>query len=199
LHNTINVDQSLPAEKDLYNVNLPLANAGVPMLFVQENALILTLPAVIAIETWLCCKLYRTTWKQTLRASVIANGVSTFLGFPILWYFWLTALIVGGGGSYGFREPWNSIYQVTVHAAWLSPNESEYFWMIPTAMLVLLIPAFFVSVFVERWIYRYLLKDQLAGSHFKKESWIIHIASYSFLILAGIGLLVHSIMNHAVK
>lgn len=179
-------------------MNLLFANVGVPMLFVQEQALILTLPVVIAIETWLCCKLYSTTLKQTLRASVVANLVSTFLGFPILWFFWIFVSNALRRLPFPSEEPWFSIYGVTVHAPWL-PNDERSFWMVPTAMLVLLIPAFFVTVVIERRIYFYFLKDQLGGSNFSKESWIIHIASYSFLILAGVGLLVHSVMNHAVE
>ncbi len=41
--------------------------------------------------------------------------------------------------------------------------------MIPTAMLVLLVPAFFASVLIGAAYLSVLLKDQLAGGNFKKR------------------------------
>ena len=107
-----------------------LANAGVPMLFVQMPLLLLALPVVIAIETALCRRWLSVSWKQAWKATAIANVVSTLAGFPIMWIaLVLLQMLCGGGGFPHLPEPWFSVYTVTVQAAWLLPIEGRLYWM----------------------------------------------------------------------
>src|SRR5690242_5623258 len=133
------------------------------MLFVQLPALVITLPCVIAIEAYLCTRIAQTRLKASFGAAIVANLISTLFGFPLLWGgLLLLELAIGGGGVPKVPEPWLSIYTVTAQAPWLLPYEDRLYWMVPTAMLVLLVPAFFVSVFIESFIYKRLLRDQTA-------------------------------------
>ena len=176
---------------------LIIADVGVPMLVVQTPALVITLPIVILIEALICAKLLQIPKKRALRAATIANLVSTIVGFPVLWFaLVLVQMLIGGGGVPKLSEPWISIYSVTAQAAWLIPYETKLYWMIPTAMLVLLIPTFFMSVFVERFFYRRSLQSVAPDANFPKTSWRLHLASYGFLFTIGLILLVYAIWKH---
>jgi len=164
------------------------------MLFVQMPILIVTLPVVIAIEAFLCRRWLNLPWKRVWIGSLIANTVSTLFGFPILWLAMVFLQIgLGGGGVPKLMEPWLSVYSVTVQAAWLLPDEKRLYWMIPTAALVLLIPAFFLTIYVEGRIYRRVFKD---SQGIPSVTWRVHYISYAFLCAIGIGVLVYSLANH---
>ncbi|MBX3727877.1 MAG: hypothetical protein KF858_01730 [Candidatus Sumerlaeia bacterium] len=169
------------------------ANAGVPMLIIQLPALAVTLPIVIAIESFVA---RRDSGGPEIssEAVTIANLFSTFLGFPILWVG-LVALQVlqdvalEAAGMSLSSEPWIWVHAVTLQAAWLWPWEEHLHWMIPTAMLVLLVPAFFASVFVERLVHCRLLRVEFRDAKVARLVWRMNLASYVFLVLAGMALL----------
>ena len=79
-----------------------LANAGVPMLFVQMPLLLITLPVVIAVEAALCRRWLGVSWKKAWKSAAIANIASTVVGFPILWIALVIIQMAVGGG--GFRN-----------------------------------------------------------------------------------------------
>jgi len=174
-----------------------LANAGVPMLFVQMPLLLITLPVVIAVEAALCRRWLAVSWRQAWKWTGIANAISTVVGFPILWVaLVLLDMIVGGGSSPKLTEPWFSVYTVTVQAAWLLPFEDRLYWMIPTACIVLLVPAFFVTVFIEKQIYRKSFGESRGPVSLAPATWRMHLVSYGLLVVAGLCLLGNSILSH---
>lgn len=167
------------------------------MLVVQTPALVITLPIVILIEALICAKLLHIPKKSAFRAATIANLVSTIIGFPVLWFaLVLIQMLIGGGGVPKLPEPWISIYSVTAQAAWLIPYEAKLYWMIPSAMLVLLVPTFFMSVLVERFFYRRSLQSLASDANFSKTSWKLHLASYGFLFTLGFILLAYALLTH---
>lgn len=173
-----------------------LANVGVPMLFLQMPVLIITLPLVIVIEAFLCSRLIQTSLNASFKAATVANLVSTLIGFPLLWFGLVgIQLLISASDAPTLSEPWLSIYSVTVQAPWLLPYEEKLYWMVPVAIMVLFIPAFFVSVFIEKWIYQRMLQNKTENKNFLKLSWFLHLASYAFLFLVAIGLLIYSIKN----
>jgi hypothetical protein len=174
-----------------------LANAGVPMLFVQMPFLVMALPVVIAVEAWLCRRWLDVSWKQAWLSTGIANLLSTLAGFPILWIALVAVqMLLGGGGVPQVAEPWYSVYSVTVQAAWLLPDEERLYWMIPTAGIVLLIPAFFVTVLIERWVYRRTFREAPRVVEVTSATWRMHFVTYGLLFLTGVGLLVSSLVTH---
>jgi len=167
-----------------------LANAGVPMLFVQMPLLLFALPVVIALEAALCHRWLGISWKQAWRATAIANVISTVAGFPMMWIaLVILQMIVGGGSFPNLPEPWFSVYTVTVQAAWLLPIEKRLYWMIPTASLVLMIPAFFITVLIEKRVYQMRLGECLGSMGIGRATWSMHLVSYGLLVVAGLFLL----------
>ena len=75
---------------------------------------------------------------------------------------------------------------VVSEAPWLSPNEYNAWWMIPSAVMVLLIPIFFVSVFFERWAFDW--NKQLDSSLVKEWSWKANLVTYGIMEILFIGI-----------
>jgi hypothetical protein len=173
------------------------ANAGVPMLFVQMPLLLLALPVVIAIEAALCRRWLGVSWKKAWRATAKANVISTVAGFPIMWIaLVILQMVVGGGRFPHLREPWFSVYTVTVQAAWLLPIEARLYWMVPTACIVLMIPAFFVTVFIEKRVYGKALGQTRGPMGVAGATWRMHGITYGLLLVVGFWLLGSSLASH---
>ena len=167
------------------------------MLFVQMPLMVMTLPLIIALEAWLSRRWLSVSWKEAWKWASIANAASTVVGFPILWVgLVFVQMLVGGGRVPNLAEPWFSVYTVTVQAAWLLPFEDRLYWMIPTACTVLLLPAFFVTVFIERWIYQRAFGKNQESNGVTSATWKMHLVSYGFLAAAGLCLLGSSVASH---
>ena len=52
----------------------------------------------------------------------------------------------------------SAVVELFFHAAWLAPQEGDLYWMIPTALLILLIPTFVLSVWLESLVLSRLWK-----------------------------------------
>ena len=142
---------------------IPLfADAGVPMIFLTMPAMAVLLVPVIAIEAFLCRKwLGLSTW-QAIKSNTVSNLASTIVGMPIAW----TGMLVIEFGVFGLAsnfkavENWNSplakVISIVLSSAWLGPPGRNDAWVIPLATLVLLIPFFFASYWIEyltvRWM-----------------------------------------------
>jgi hypothetical protein len=174
-----------------------LANTGVPMLFVQMPLLLITLPVIIAVEAVLCRRWLAVSWRQAWKSAGIANVVSTVVGFPILWIpLVIIEIAVGAGRAPKLPEPWFSVYTVTVQAPWLFPFEQRLYWMIPTACMVLLIPAFFVTVLIERRIYRTSLGESRGRMSVIRATWSMHLVTYALLLVVCLCLLGSALASH---
>ena len=159
------------------------------MLFLEFPAMLYALVPVIAVEILVARKIMRIEPRRSMKAIVTANLASTLLGFPLLWMLLvgielLIALLSGSGSALGLQSFWARVYAVTVQAPWLIPYEEDLKWMIPVAAAYLLIPAFFVSVFVERWICHLFWRDQ-EKDQIRKFSWEAHFASYAVLLIVA--------------
>jgi len=161
------------------------ANVGIPMLFIQLPYLAVLLAPVIALEALVFCRLLRLPLRESFAGAARANLVSTFVGFPLAWVaFFALQLSVGGSRAWGLASPADRLAAVTLQAPWLIPYDSELYWMIPAASLVLLVPCLPVSAFIEgrqlrrRW-------GELAPSRVWRAVWLANGASYALLLALG--------------
>ena len=143
---------------------LPLfADAGVPMIVITLPGMIALLLPVIAVETVVVVRRTSLPGKKTLWATALANLASTIVGVPLTWGvlvvcemgLWLAL------GEFAGNRSWDSpIFQIFVtifSAPWLGPVEKSGWWAVPLAAAVLLIPFFFVSVWVEQKVMEHFL------------------------------------------
>jgi hypothetical protein len=109
---------------------------------------------VIVIEGLLCKRwLGLTTW-QAMKSNAVSNLASTIIGVPVAWGI----MLVVGFGTRGldaiqdWHSPLASVIVFLLSSAWLEPTDRK--WAVPAATLVLLIPFFFASYWIEYFIVR---------------------------------------------
>ena len=129
------------------------ANSGVPMIFVTLPLMAIGLLPVIFIEAYIIKKQLNLQPMESVTASAIANALAIIVGIPVTWAVLLILQLVSGGGrSYQLNPFFEKFLSITWQATWLMPIESDSYWMVPVAMLVLFITFFFASWKIEYYI-----------------------------------------------
>lgn len=170
------------------------ADAGVPMLaLIWPAAWILFLP--IVAEAWMARRIVGLTVKRSLLASAGANAVSTLVGIPLVWGLLVVIelTVSKGGQALGLDTFWHRAYAVTVQAAWLIPYESELHWMVPLAAIVLLVPFFFASVFIEQMVFRRFCRP--SPDLARRWSWMANAASYALILTGLVAMLIVALVH----
>jgi tetratricopeptide (TPR) repeat protein len=183
------------------------ADAGVPMLAVMAVPMWGLLLVIIPLEAVVARRILSVPWSRCWQISAFANAVSTVAGMPLTWVL-LTACEMAL--QFVMFQLHNSLHigfpQVQFHGAgkfvfllatfpWLYPFESDLYWMAPTAALLLLVPFFFASVWIEYFVARRFLQSQDRQS-VMSWAWKANCASYMFMALITCALLSLSIVQH---
>ena len=163
-----------------------LANAGVPMLAIEWPLMWLALIPVILIETAITQRQLNFKYVPTLKAVAVANLVSTAIGIPLSWGgMVIINMLSGGGGGFGVDTWAQRIATLAIAASWLAPYEGDLHWLIPAALCVLLIPAFFASGWIEYWVCRAFWKNS-DRKQVSSAIWKANLASYCLLLILGL-------------
>ena len=164
-----------------------MANAGVPMIFLVMPAFALSIVPIIAIEAIYLSNKLELPISSSIKTTTISNLISTVVGVPLTWLLLLLIqILAGGGGAFGLDTTMGKVLSVTFQAAWLIPYESDLYWMIPTAGVLLLIPFFFVSWWSEYYVSMKLLKQQ-HSQRLKITVRNANIITYALLAIWPIG------------
>jgi hypothetical protein len=168
------------------------ADAGIPMLPIAYPVILLFLVPVIAIEALYLRLRLHTGWKDTWAATSKANLVTMLLGYPLAWLVYLGleyGLAITGVTDHLSWAPGThiaSILDIVTTAAWMGPENGGTLghWPIPLAFVVLLIPSFVLSGFIESF-----LLGRRGWLHYEGRStrfvWQANLLSYIFLAVAG--------------
>lgn len=178
------------------------ADIGLPMLAIVWPVFWLALIPIIFIE-WRVLKrvLLGFSSKRLFYVAAFSNFLSTLIGIPVAWACLVGIEIAGHPlGTTGTFPSLNTFWQfvlgVTIQAPWLIPYEDQFYWMIPTAFLVLLIPFFFISYWIEAFItLKCLKKDRATPAVIKKAVWKANLQSYAFLFLLNVFFLIYGIIT----
>ena len=134
------------------------------MVFITLPGMIVLLLPIIAAEAVLV--IHRTSIKKgtVLWTTALANTISTIVGIPLTWgalflceIGLFEALNRTRLASSSWNSPLSRIVGTILSAPWLAPVEGSGSWAIPLAALVLLIPFFFASVWVEQKVMEHFL------------------------------------------
>jgi hypothetical protein len=156
-----------------------LANAGVPMIFWQLPAMLMALPAVIAIEMLLARFRYQIPLRANLKGVSLSNIASTVIGVPLAWLTMLALnILTTGTRAMGLNTPLGVFQSVVLQSSWLVPYREQLTWMIPTATLVLLVPYFFASVYSERFALRFIWTD-FPRETIRSFTWFGNLITYA--------------------
>ncbi len=172
------------------------ADAGVPMLALLWPASWMAFIPVVIIEAWIAKRILGLMWKPALFRTGLANAASTLIGIPLTWgaLLLIELGISGGGKAFGIGTLPKKLFAVIVQAPWLIPYEENLDWMVPAAAIVLLVPFFFASVFIERWAFD--RKRQLEKPLVRLWSWKANLVTYGIMELLLLCTLIYGITKH---
>jgi hypothetical protein len=144
-------------------VQLLLADAGIPMIVLAFPAMLMLLVPISIVEGFLYKKwLALTTW-EAMKSSAASNLASTIIGVPIAWAVMFAVEFAGTGlmernhGIENWHSPLASVLFVFFGSAWIGPPDRASLWIIPAACLVLLIPFFFASYWIEHFVVKWMV------------------------------------------
>jgi hypothetical protein len=142
-----------------------LLNAGSPMIILEIPLMLLTLLPIIIVEAVITHSKLKLLWKQAFFGVAIANLFSTLLGVPLAWLAMLLIKLISESGfhilykqSPASVSPLLDLLQFFLSVAWLGPQYT--FINIISALIILLIPSYYVSVLMERKICRSIWRNQ---------------------------------------
>lgn len=160
------------------------ADVPIPTISIFFPVMILLLIPIIIIEAWVGVQRLSFKWGEAFKVSIVANLVSTLLGIP------LTHLILGDSlyMLYGFvgtqTEAKGILFYITtgmLQPFLLFPGWKP--WVYFLVLIGLLIPTFFITVWIERIIATRLLKSKNTPREIAKE-WSFHANLVSYLFIA---------------
>lgn len=140
-----------------------LADAGIPMIALTWPAMVALLAPVILIEGFLCRKWLKLSTWQALKSNAVSNLVSTIVGIPVAWAIMFAVefgtietldLLDPNYVLRDSRSPIGDAVLFMLSSAWIGPPGRGYTWLVPAATLVLLIPFFFASYWIEYFVVR---------------------------------------------
>jgi hypothetical protein len=178
------------------------------MLVLMAVPMWASLLVIIPLEAFVATRRMGTSWARSLKVAAIANLASTVVGVPLTWLVLAAAEIsLQYAGSLlaphaGPQHPLSPLAGIAVGAVnmvmmapWVVPYEESLYWMVPTAALILCVPFFFVSVWVEYLIARRMMGREHA-TQTRDWAWRANLWSYSLLVLVPIALLGKSLVDH---
>lgn len=185
-----------------------IADAGIPMIFLAFPAMLMLLIPVILIEAFLCKKWLGLTNWDAIRSNAIANFASTIIGIPIAWAIMLGVefaafgLISASPAIQNSNSPLASVILFALSSAWIGPPAGEHAWIIPCAVLVLLVPFFFASYGVEYAIINHMLgmpegdPSNLTSRRIRAAVRNSNLVTYGIMAAATSILLIVSLLHH---
>lgn len=166
------------------------ANVGVPMIVIVMPVMVLSLLPIIAVEAHVLRRALDVPGKRAVKAVVWTNLLSTFIGIPLSWILLVgVQFLVDSGRPHGLETLQGKILSVTVQAPVLMPYNEGAGWMVPAALLVLMVPFFFASWWSEYWLARFLFKDRERPTVWRAVR-NANLVSYALLTLWPVGILV---------
>ena len=159
-----------------------LANAGIPLLGPVIALGWFSIVPVVLLETIIAVLLLRWRFAFALKWVSSANALTMLLGIPVVWFLTHVFSVLTGGGGWGD----GSINGVLRSPAWLGPGYLEDLgWAIPLGMIVLCVPFYLMSWWIE---FAYLRRVTRDSSGYTERSlwayaWKANFASYTLLVL----------------
>jgi hypothetical protein len=173
------------------NLVAMLADAGLPMIFVTFPLMVCALVPVILVEIWVAKPKLGATYAKSAWAVGLANVVSTVIGVPLAWIVVLGLELLTDRLFNDRLAPVSVIVNLILGPAWIGPPDSGHDWIIPAAAMILLIPTFFASWYIEAFIVDKML--DLEWPVVRKAMLRANLASYALLFIGGCGWLIFDV------
>lgn len=182
---------------------IAFANAGLPMLAVVWPMSVPAFIPVVAIESWVVRRALNVSWRVAITQMVKGNLFSTLVGIPLAWVasvaveFLLMHLVMNATDSTSYPPHGvGEVGRIILSAPWLGPFREGSHWIVPLAMIVLLVPFFFASFWTEAWyISRNLCPE--SPERARQAVWRANAYSYIGIFIATLCWLAFGVATHA--
>lgn len=181
---------------------LLLADAALPLMWFTIPAVILMLIPTVLVEGFLLKLWLRIPTGRALKASSLANAASTIAGVPLATLLSFLANLALNPWTQRVleREHWQSplgdILMAVANSYYISAYVAEARWILPAALLIILVPAFLISWLVEYWIVRWVVSkgpnQPAENSRVNRAVRRANYASYAILFIVAATLLIRS-------
>jgi hypothetical protein len=150
---------------------------------VNRAAWKLLLP-IICLEAYVGTRVLNIGFTEALQISGVGNLVSTLLGIPIAWMLLLLLQMIYpfGMNARGLDTLEKQIFSVTIQSPWLIPYMENIRWMEPAAAMVLCVPFFFMSVWVEYYSAALFSHGAFPGPKLLNFEWQANAISYGVIV-----------------
>jgi hypothetical protein len=185
-----------------------LADAGIPMIALTFPLMLMLLIPVIVIEGYLCKRwLGLSTW-EAMKSNAVSNLASTIVGVPLAWAIMLAVefaaigIVDRSAVIRDWHSPLANVMWLFLASAWIGPPSAKNAWVIPSAILVLLIPFFVASYAIEYLVIRFMVgmpeggPPKLAYSHVRIVVRNANLITYGVMFLATSVWLVLAFLRH---
>jgi hypothetical protein len=169
--------------------------------------MLLLLIPVVVIEAFLCKKWLGLSTRDAVRSNAIANLTSTLIGIPVAWAI-MFGLEIGAGGLVSktpaiadSKSPIAQVIMFVLSSAWIGGAEGHE-WIIPCAVLVLLVPFFFASYGVEYLVIKQMLgmpegnPSNLTSRRIRVAVRNSNLVTYAIMATATVVLLIITLLHH---
>jgi hypothetical protein len=185
-----------------------LADAGLPMIALTFPLMLILLIPVIVVEALLCKKwLGLSTW-QAMKSNALSNLASTIFGVPLAWAIMLAlefaafGIVERSDAIRNWHSPIASVVWFFLSSAWIGPPSAANVWIIPSAILALLIPFFLVSYLIEYLVVRSMVgmpeggSPRLGNPNVRKAVRNANLVTYGAMFFATTVWLVLAYLHH---
>lgn len=171
------------------------ADTGLPMIGLTLPGMLVLLIPVILLEASIMRNAFDLTFRRSIAVSSYLNAASTVMGTPLTWVL-LVVLQVQTGGEYsrGLDTALKKFLAVTWQAPWLLGPEDSLHWMVPAAILFLLIPFFLASWGIEYLLGLCFLKG-IKRSLVRNAVFRANLLSYALITLLVTGWLSYELVR----
>lgn len=172
-----------------------LADVGIPMISVQWPLMIGALIPVIIVEALLMRRSVQLSYREAFIGVTKANLLSTLAGVPLAWLamFAVEVVVMLPVGLLAdkwhwrfFDSPFSQVIGFVIGMAWIGPAGTAGYWLVPLAAGLLLIPSFFVSVWLENKVCRRSWPD-VDPTLVRRGVFRANLASYVVLFILACG------------
>lgn len=187
-----------------------LADAALPLVWFTIPAVVLMLVPTVLLEGLLLKAWLHLSIRRALKASFLGNLASTLAGVPLatgLSYLanlalspWTRQLMQ----KEHWQSPIGDVLMATANSLYISAYVAEARWLLPAALLIVLIPAFLISWVLEYWIAKAIIigassvtlsetdYPSVPACELNKAVRRANYVSYSLLFVLIAFLLIHS-------
>ena len=127
----------------------------------------------------------------------VANVVSTIIGVPVAWIVMLGIELLQDKLADRFpnleHSPISRASDVMFGSAWIGPPEGSHDWIVPVAAMMLLVPTFFASWYIEAFIVERMIEPEWPVV--RNAMLKANLASYALLLVGGCAWLIYDISH----